>query len=191
MRSATVALSLISSLIISSDLESQRNRPLKAEFRDPIATFLQEQGIVAIEFFDSKLSLHMPILSIISCGPKVCSYEIIGDNRNPFIEKYEPTYDSELSKYAPKFKTHIPEYGRLVVSIGAERADPEVPGGRDIVWVTDSILSRYGIVPDTIEISSQPRDSVKIKTNTRWRLLRDSVEFRHVVDVRIIRFVRK
>lgn len=188
MHPIAILFSLAASLVISSNLQAQVSRPLKTEHKDSIAIFLQEQGVDAIEFFDSKLGLHMPVLSIISCGPRICSYEVIEVKRDSLTTKYEPSYDSELRKYSPKFRAYIPEYGRLIVSINT---DSEIVNGKDVVGVTDAILSKYEIVPDTIEVSSLARDSIRIPTNRNWRLLRDSVEFRHLVNNRIMRFVRK
>lgn len=161
---------------------------------DSIAGELEKNGVWAIEFFDTRHTLHMPIASIISCDGRPCEYKIpVIDSINDTALLGDPLedslvlYETKLREYSAEISARIPERGRVIVGIGVN----EVGNSKDVLGVVLPILEKYSIRPETIEVKSLPQDSIRVSTHKGWRLIGDSVVFRHIVDVHIQRFVRK
>lgn len=187
------ALSLVASLVISGCEQKQLVSKSSSEI-DQIGIALEKVGVRSIEFFDSKRTLHMPIMGIYACGNRPCEYKIpviksppdtalLGD----FLEDSIVLFETKLKEYSTEIHSQMPEQGQMLVGIGVN----DVANNQDVLGVVLSILEKYSIRPETVEVKTIPQDSISIPENRNWRLLRDSVEFRHIVDIRIMRFVRR
>lgn len=161
---------------------------------DPIGTKLEASGVWGIEFFDAQRTLHKPIRGITSCDGRPCEYKslVFDSITDTAILMLPPedslvSYDAKLREYGAEINSRIPERGRVIVGIAVN----EVANDRDVLGVVTPILERYSIRPETIEVISLPRDSIRVATSRTWRLIGDSVVFRHIVNVHIQRFVRR
>lgn len=187
------ALSLMALLSIVGCEQNPRTNRSSPQI-DQIGIGLDKVGVRSIEFFDSKRTLHMPIMGIYACGNRPCEYKIPSIKSPPdtallgeFLEDSMVLFETKLKEYSAEIRSLMPEQGRVIVGIRVDDAG----NNQDVLGVVMSILGKYSIHPETVEVKTIPQDSIRIPKNRNWRLLRDSVEFRHLVNNRIMRFVRK
>lgn len=160
---------------------------------DQIGIEFEKLGIRGVEFFDSKVTLHMPFRGIMSCGNRPCEFKNFIPNPldtallGPALEDSLVSWETKLREYSADIRSRMPEQGRMIVGIGVT----DESKGKDVLGVVLPILERYLIRPDTVELVSIPLDSVQVSTNKGWLLVGDSVVFRHIVDVKVQRFVRR
>lgn len=173
---------------------SSREKP--ANLGDTFVT----NGILGIEFFDPKTTMHMPVAGILVCDAIPCEYLYT----IPYLAMYDgkdvsntvslntrndslALYEKKLEEYATKLNSLFPEKNSVIVDIAIDSGG----NNKDVVGLVMPFLEKYSLHPDTVEVSSLPSDSLTTPTNKGWRLIEDSVKFRHIVDIRILRFVRK
>lgn len=179
MRYSFIAITAILLMSCCSQPETKKDLGVPIENWNDI-------GITSIEFFDSNWGLHMPIKGVYICGESICSYSVIpklGENEPSYI----PDVESELKNSIIELNARMPEKGRILVGIGVN----EKARNQDVIGATLPVLDSYALSPDTVEVVSLERDSATVRNNPKWRFLTDSVVFRHIVMVRVQRFVRK
>lgn len=146
-----------------------------------------KNGIAAIEFFDSKVGLNLPYRSISICSDLPCDYIILDTLGNSHPQLQWKTLESELRSCMFEVNTRMPEKGRMVLGIFVDSAAHK----KDILSLVIPVLERYALSPDTVEIISNPEDSIFIHNNNNWRLVSDDTTLRHLTTDHVQRFVRK
>lgn len=153
----------------------------------------ERNGVLNIDFYDAEPRLHIASM-LVHCGRSLpCDMQtLVLDQADTGLLKLleNPTisYEEKLRNFGAELNRRVPEKKRLHVHIGI------VVGGdnKDVVGLVIPFFEKYAFLkPDTVEVSSLPQDSISAATNKEWRLLSDSIEFRHIVDLGVQRFVRK
>ena len=167
-----------------SEKETVSVAPSEIEFR------LTESGTFGIDFYDKSHRIHIANMStpcvMSSCSKGLFSVihgeEIAGLLDNPLIP-----FEVKLKEFGRKINQQVSTHN-LLVEIGVVNT----PRNTDVVGIVTSILENYAFLQfGTVEVSTLPIDSVSIPINSAWKLVRDTVEFRHVSYSRVRTYVKR